>query len=162
MLKVPEQVVENLDSDEPFEIPQYTYQAVPSKDAQKALISQESVLQFKKQEEERLREELRTLKEKTEKDEQTKIIQNDIHKIQMRKKEVSNIIKKDMREQSENIRKRLAMRNKRRVSSMQRLDIAGVNLSQISASKGKEKSFKGTEEKKKEANEGPPAEGDQK
>ena len=45
---------------------------------------------------------------------------------------------------------------------MQQLDIAGVNLSQISASKGKEQSFKGTVEKKKEANEGPPAEGDQK
>jgi len=49
--------------------------------------------------------------------------------MQRRKKEISTLVKKDLRDQSEEIQKRLAMRSRRRQSSsMQKLNLSSVNL----------------------------------
>jgi len=49
--------------------------------------------------------------------------------MQRRKKEISTLVKKDLRDQSEEIQKRLAMRSKRRQSSsMQKLNLSSINL----------------------------------
>lgn len=47
------------------------------------------------------------------------------------------IINKDMREQSENIRQRLAIRNKKRSNSMAKLDLSGVNVQNALKNQGK-------------------------
>jgi hypothetical protein len=49
--------------------------------------------------------------------------------MQRRKKEIRSLVKKDLRDQSEEIQKRLAMRSKRRQSSsMQKLNLGSINL----------------------------------
>ena len=49
--------------------------------------------------------------------------------MQRRKKEIRTLVKKDLRDQSEEIQKRLAMRSKRRQSSsMQKLNLGSINL----------------------------------
>ena len=49
--------------------------------------------------------------------------------MQRRKKEISTLVKKDLRDQNEEIQKRLAMRSKRRQSSsMQKLNLSSINL----------------------------------
>jgi len=69
-------------------------------------------------EEERLREQLRSLQQKEQKEVEQQIIQSEVTNMQQRKKEVRNLIKKDMREQSESVKQRLAMRTRKRHASM--------------------------------------------
>lgn len=56
------------------------------------------------QEEERLREQLRTLQQKDEKQEEEKKVESEVSKMQNRKKEIRIIVKKDLRDQSESVK----------------------------------------------------------
>lgn len=119
---------DDFDAEEVFEIPQYKYQPAPDGTTQ-ALKRRDSFL-HQQREDELLKLQIKDIQMRRENEEFQKVVEADVTKLVQRKKEIGAIVRKDMRDQSENIKQRLAQR-KRRVASAQRQDITGVKLQGI-------------------------------
>lgn len=97
------------------ELPEYSYRQLPPLNApiqrQESFAKEQKLIQ-------QLEEIKKNQEENTEyKEKEKKVIEGQLGRMQRRKKEISTLVKKDLRDQSEEIQKRLAMRSKRRQSN---------------------------------------------
>jgi hypothetical protein len=109
------------------ELPEYSYRQLPPLNVpiqrQESFAKEQNLIQ-------QLEEIKKNQEENTDfKEQEKKVIEGQLGKMQRRKKEIRTLVKKDLRDQSEEIQKRLAMRSKRRQSSsMQKLNLGSINL----------------------------------